>query len=103
MENIYLIFIDQFFVFEGVKYLNHHFKFETWPVLSKFPILFSVVKLKLGHNVSQSSTDSELGLLNLRLRLHLPVLGNSETDLKLGFLNVLLARLLNFHQFMDEI
>ena len=39
------LFIDKFLKFKE--------KFEMWPILCKFPILFSVVKLKLGHYFSQ--------------------------------------------------
>ena len=34
-------------------YLIHHVKVEMWQALCKFPILFSAVKLKLGHSISQ--------------------------------------------------
>ena len=41
-------FIEKFF--EEMKYRIHHVKFEIWPALCKFSILFSAVKVKLGHN-----------------------------------------------------
>ena len=86
-----------------MEYLNHHVKFQMWPALCKFPILFSAVKLKLGHNVSQFILDSKLGLLNLALRLYFQVFDNSQRNLKLRFLNVAPAGLPNFCQFMDVI
>ena len=46
-------FIDKFLKFEEMEYLIHHVKFEMWPALFKFPILFSTVKPKLGHKFSQ--------------------------------------------------
>ena len=54
MENIYIFlhFIDKFLKFEGMEYFIHHVKFGMWLFLCKFPILFSKVKLKLGHNNS---------------------------------------------------
>ena len=81
MENIiYVIFIDEFLKFEDMEYLNHHVKFEMWPVLSKFRILFSAVKLKLGKTFPNSYTDSKFGLLTLGLRLYFQVFDNSQTD-----------------------
>ena len=46
-------FIDKLLKFEEMEYLIHHIKVEMWPALCKFSILFSAVKLKLGHNFSQ--------------------------------------------------
>ena len=46
------------------------------PALSKLPILFSTVKLKLGHNLSQFTYKFKLGLLNLGLRLYFQVFPN---------------------------
>ena len=60
-----------------------------------FPILFSASCFL--------SIDSKLGLVNLGLRLHIQVFHNPQRDRKLGFLNVALAGLLIFSQFMDEI
>ena len=73
-----------------------------WLVLCKFPIVFSTVKLKLGTISPNSSIDSKLGLWNFGLKLHLRIFSNSHTDRKLAFLNVVLAGLLNFSQFMKE-
>ena len=50
IENIFFQFVDKFLKFELMGYLILHVKFEMCPALSKFPILFSTVKLKLGHN-----------------------------------------------------
>ena len=46
-------FIDKFLKFEEIESGIHHVKIEIGPALCKFPILFSTVKLKLGHNFSQ--------------------------------------------------
>ena len=43
-------FIDRSLKFKEMEYLIHHVKFEMWPALCKFPILFSTVKLQLRHN-----------------------------------------------------
>ena len=45
--------IGKFLKFEEMEYLIHHIKVKIWPVLCYVPILFSAVKLKLGHNFSQ--------------------------------------------------
>ena len=37
-----------------MKYLIHHVKSEMCPALCKFPILFSTMRLKLGHKVPNS-------------------------------------------------
>ena len=47
--------------FEEMEYLIHYVKFEMWPVVQKFPILFSALKLKLGHNFSQLIYRFKLG------------------------------------------
>ena len=44
-----------------------------------------------------------MGFLNLGLRLYFQVLPNSQRDSSLGFLNVALAGIVNFSQFMEEI
>ena len=36
-----------------MEHLIHHVKFEMWAALCKFPILFSAVRPKLGHDFSQ--------------------------------------------------
>ena len=60
-----------------MEYLTNHVKVEMWPGLCKFPILFSAVKLKLGHNFSQ---------FIYRFKI-----------------NVALGGILNFYQSMEEI
>ena len=56
-----------------------------WPAPCKFPILFSIVKLKLGHiTFSNSSIDSKLGLLKVSLRLYSQFLFNSQRNFKFG-------------------
>ena len=44
---------DKSLKFEVMEYLIHHVKVEIWPALCKFPILFSAMKFKLRHNISQ--------------------------------------------------
>ena len=44
---------DKSLKFEVTEYLIHHVKVEMWPALCKFPILFSAMKFKLRHNISQ--------------------------------------------------
>ena len=40
-------FIDHFLKFENLlEYLSHYVKFEMWPALCNYPILFSKIKLK---------------------------------------------------------
>ena len=85
-----------------MKYLIHHGKFGMYSALFKFPILFSTVKFKLGR-YSQFIYIFKIGPLNLGLRLSFQVFPNSERDWKLGFLNVALAGLLNFFQFIEEL
>ena len=54
MENIYFTqFINKFLQLEEMKYVNHRVKVKMWPALCNFPILFSAVKFKSGHNFSQ--------------------------------------------------
>ena len=86
-----------------MEYLIHHDKFEMWLVFFKFSILFSTVKLKLGHDFLNSSIDSKFGLWDLVSRLYFQVFPNSQRDQKLRFLSVSIAGLLNFSQFMEEI
>ena len=43
--------------------LINNVKFEMWSALSKLPILFSTVKLKLGHNFSQFTNRFKIGTL----------------------------------------
>ena len=70
----------------------------------KFPIFFSIVKLKLGHKFSQSIYRFKIvWLLNLSLSLYFQVLLNSPRSWKSGFLNVAPAGLPIFSQFMEEI
>ena len=57
-----------------MEYLLHYVKFEMWRAFGPFSIFFPTLKLKLGHNFPHSSTDSELGLRNLGLRLYFQVL-----------------------------
>ena len=89
--------------------------------LRKWNILFIMFGLKCGQpcvnsppyfqqwNLNQeitfpnSSTDSKSGLRNLGFRLHFQVFPHSQRDHKLRFLNVTVAGLLNFSQFMEEI
>ena len=54
-------------------------------------------------NVPNSSIDAKLGFWNIGLRLYFQVFPNSQRDRRLEFLNVALAGLLNFPQFMEEI
>ena len=46
-------FTDKLFKIEEMEYLIHHNKVEMWPALCRFPILFSAVKVNLGHKFSQ--------------------------------------------------
>ena len=54
-------FTDKFLKLEEIEYLVHYIKFEMWPALCKFPILFSAVKLKLRPNFSQFIYRFEIG------------------------------------------
>ena len=65
----------------------------------KLPILVSVVKHKLEYNFPQFIYKFEIETFETWIQ----VFDNSLRDLKLGFLNVALAGLLNISQFMDEI
>ena len=47
--------------------------------------------------------DSKLGLVNVGLKSYFQVFPNSERDWKLGCLNVAVAGVLNFSQFMEDI
>ena len=49
-----------------------------------------------------SSIDLKLGVLNLGLRLYFQVFSNSQR-LKIGFLNVAPAEIVDFSQFMEDI
>ena len=66
-----------------------------------FPSYFQQWNLNKNIAFHNSFTDSRLGILNLGPRLYLQVFPNSQGDWKLGFLNVALAWILNFSQFMD--
>ena len=52
-KTYFIQFIDKFLKFEEMEIVIHHVEFEIWPVLDKLPILFSAVKLKLEHSLSQ--------------------------------------------------
>ena len=45
------------------KFSHNNVKFEMWSVLCKLPILFSIVKLKLGHNFNQFTNRFKIGPL----------------------------------------
>ena len=51
-----------------------------WLALCKFPILFSIMKLKLGYNFSNSSIDSKFEFLNVGLKLWFQSLLSLQTD-----------------------
>ena len=66
--------------------------------LRKFPILFSTVKLKLGHNFSQSIFRFKIWILKslswaIYASTFFPI---HERDRKLGFLNTRFGRTSNF-------
>ena len=83
----------------NVRKLN--ISFIIWPALHKFSILFSAVKLKLWLNFSKFIYTFKIGLLNLGYRLYFRVFSSLQRDQELVFLNVTLAGILNFSQFMD--
>ena len=80
----------------------HHVKFEMWPALCKLPILFSTVKLKLGHN-SQFTYRFKIETFESWSLAVLPSFSQFTKRLKFGFSNVTLAERLNFSQFIKEI
>ena len=64
MEGIFFPqFIDEFLKLEEMEYLIHHVKFKMWPARCKVPILFSTVKFKLGHTLSEFIERFKIGAL----------------------------------------
>ena len=56
-------------------------------ILCKLPILFSKVKLKLGHNFPNSLIDVIFAVLSIGLRLYFQVVPNSQRDFGILKLN----------------
>ena len=78
-----------------MEYLIHPVEVEIWAALCKFPILFSAIKLKLKHNISQVVNMFKIGTFKL--------FPNSQIEGKLGFLNLATAGIANFSQFLEEL
>ena len=72
--------------------------------LYKFAILFPTVKLQLGHSFLKLIYRLQIGAFRLLfLSCTCNFIPNSQSNLKLGFLNVAPAGLFNFTQFIKEI
>ena len=95
-------FIDKFLKFEEMKYLIHYVWNESNLILCKLSTSFSTVKLKLGPNYSQFIHrfkhnyvyNLNMGLID-DIMLYLQIFPNSPRYFG-TFLNVAMARLLNF-------
>ena len=96
-------FVDKFLKFEKMECLIHHVSLKCGqPYINSQPY-FQQWELDWDISFSTSSIDSKLGFWNLCYRLYFQGFPNSQRDRKLGFLNIVLAGLLNFSQFMEEI
>ena len=85
---------DKSLKFEETEYLIHHVKVEIWPALDKFSILFSAMKFKLRHSISQVIKIFKIGTCKF--------FPNSQREGKSGFLNVASTGIVNYSQFLEE-
>ena len=90
-------FIDKFLKFKGMEFLNHFDKFNvTTLIFCEFPILFSTVKLKLGHGFSQFIRKFKIWISKCwSWAIYTSnFLAIYERDAKLGFLSISLQSFL---------
>ena len=105
MENLFLPinFHWQILRIQG-KWISHTSCY-VWNVtsliLSKF-ILFSTVKLKLGHSFSQFILRFKIGILNSSLRLYFKLFPNSQKNKNWNFFNVFSSWAFQFMKGMEN-
>ena len=80
----------------------HHDKFAMWSALCKFPMLFSTVKLKLGHN-SQFIYRCIIGTFESWSQVVLPNFSQFTNKLKIGIFKCCSSWTSQFSQFMKQI